>query len=103
MAIEKHETKECPRCGAAFVCMANRVHRCACARVRLSPEAAELIRSRFDDCLCTGCLQLLDRAWIGQSTGPVDAKRGDNAGRLHELRDCPDGSGQSPRLAGRRP
>jgi hypothetical protein len=55
----KHEAKICPRCAREFVCKANRIHRCDCMGVRLSPETVEYIRQSYDDCLCVACLEAL--------------------------------------------
>ena len=58
----KHETKICPRCGRPFVCKANRVMHCDCMSLSLSEEVVDYIATHYDDCLCLGCLQELQRA-----------------------------------------
>ncbi|MEY6433437.1 cysteine-rich CWC family protein [Thioalkalicoccus limnaeus] len=59
--IPKHETKQCPRCGRLFVCMANRVMHCECMTVSLSERVADLIAHQYDDCLCLFCLRALQQ------------------------------------------
>ncbi len=58
---EKHEVKCCPRCGRAFVCKVSRFVHCDCTTVPLTPATLELIRERYDDCLCVACLWHLHR------------------------------------------
>jgi hypothetical protein len=57
---DKHEAKLCPRCRCQFICKANRIHRCDCTNVCLSPETRERIRQLYDECLCPACLQELE-------------------------------------------
>lgn len=59
MDSDKHETSLCPRCGTLFVCKANRINRCECSSVRLSPETVEMIRQTYSGCLCITCLEPL--------------------------------------------
>ncbi|WAR45965.1 cysteine-rich CWC family protein [Methylomonas rapida] len=56
----KHEAKHCPRCQRQFICKANRIHRCDCSNVRLSPETSEHIWQLYDECLCQICLSELE-------------------------------------------
>jgi len=53
---EKHEVKRCPRCGRDFVCKVSRFVHCDCTTVPLPPATLDLIRGRYDDCLCVACL-----------------------------------------------
>jgi len=62
---DKHETKNCPRCGGSFVCKANRIEHCDCRNVALTIAASELIRERYGGCLCIACL----REVRGEATG----------------------------------
>ncbi|WP_238527254.1 cysteine-rich CWC family protein [Methylomonas methanica] len=55
----KHEAKLCPRCQREFICKANRIHCCDCSSICLSFETSEYIRQRYEECLCTACLQEL--------------------------------------------
>ena len=70
MIDHKHEARICPRCACEFVCKANRIHQCDCTRVRLSLETVEYIRQRYDDCLCFGCLEVLESVISGRTDIP---------------------------------
>ena len=52
----KHETKRCPHCGRSFLCKVSRIVHCDCMTVPLAPETLEIIRDRYDECLCVACL-----------------------------------------------
>ena len=56
-----HEIKICPRCGSSFECKVGDVANCQCNGVKLSDEAYDLIKTRYDDCLCVNCLQQLNK------------------------------------------
>ncbi len=55
----KHETRICPRCAGPFECKAGTITQCQCSAIRLTEGERAYISSRFDDCLCIGCLQAL--------------------------------------------
>ncbi|MFB1488372.1 MULTISPECIES: cysteine-rich CWC family protein [unclassified Thiocapsa] len=57
----KHESKTCPRCGASFECKANRVERCCCIGVALTPETLDYLGEHYRDCLCVACLEAVNR------------------------------------------
>ena len=51
----------CPRCGGPFRCGVSDEH-CACFDLQISPALREHVASRYDGCLCIGCLRELNRA-----------------------------------------
>lgn len=55
----KHELKSCPRCTQAFECKPGHVASCHCSAVKLSDATYDLIRNKYDDCLCANCLREL--------------------------------------------
>ena len=55
--------KECPRCGARFVCTHD--IDCECVGVRLTAEARSYIRAHYSDCLCCGCLKEINSSLDG--------------------------------------
>ncbi len=55
----KHELKSCPRCNQTFECKPGHVASCHCSAVKLSDATYDLIRIKYDDCLCANCLREL--------------------------------------------
>ncbi len=55
----KHELKSCPRCNQPFECKPGHVASCHCSAVKLSDATYDLIRNKYDDCLCASCLKEL--------------------------------------------
>jgi Cysteine-rich CWC len=49
-------TDRCPRCGGNFHCGLNDAGPCACTTVKLDDATLAALRSRYDGCLCVGCL-----------------------------------------------
>lgn len=56
MQLNKHEIKNCPRCGEEFECKSNSISLCQCQSVSLSSHQSDYVASRFGDCLCAECL-----------------------------------------------
>lgn len=52
----KHEQKECPHCQTMFECKAGNIVNCQCYGIDLSAAEQDLIRLKYDDCLCRNCL-----------------------------------------------
>lgn len=52
----KHEQKECPRCHKLFECKAGDISNCQCYGIDMSAKEEDLIRLKYDDCLCRNCL-----------------------------------------------
>ena len=63
--------KTCPGCGGPVRCLSETVEQCECMRISLSPDAIDLIRLRYQDCLCTACLAAIaeEAAAPGNRTG----------------------------------
>ncbi|MDE2093836.1 MAG: cysteine-rich CWC family protein [Burkholderiales bacterium] len=61
----------CPRCGAGFHCGVNDAQPCECSALTLEPAALQALRERFCGCLCSSCLQHLQR----ERQLPVEAVR----------------------------
>ncbi|WP_408613093.1 cysteine-rich CWC family protein [Limibacter armeniacum] len=57
--MQKHETKQCKRCGASFECKTGSITECQCYSVKLSREEGEYVAEQFEDCLCAACLHEL--------------------------------------------
>ena len=56
---EKHESKQCPRCGRSFVCRMGDIARCQCSTVRIPTQARDYIARLYNECLCASCLDIL--------------------------------------------
>ncbi|TKG94513.1 hypothetical protein EYV94_11220 [Puteibacter caeruleilacunae] len=52
-----HTLKTCPKCGAAFKCYNKGKKSCWCENYSLSSETLQLLRSKWDNCLCEECLK----------------------------------------------
>ena len=48
--------KVCPRCGATFECMHDRILSCHCATVRLNEQQRAYLQKNFPGGLCHDCL-----------------------------------------------
>ncbi len=57
----QHETKSCPRCGAAFECKPGTITECQCFGLVIGVELRKLLDQRYGDCLCRACLQHLQQ------------------------------------------
>lgn len=55
----KHEIKTCPRCSGSFECKTGDVANCQCNAIKLNEEVYDLIKNKYDDCLCANCLKAL--------------------------------------------
>lgn len=60
----KHEDKYCPRCHTLFECKAGSIMICQCNTIQLSVEERAYVGSKFEDCLCAGCLAALQKEYI---------------------------------------
>ncbi|NLA24447.1 MAG: hypothetical protein GX879_05720 [Bacteroidales bacterium] len=49
--------KICPNCNIEFECTED--ENCACMKVKTNPEKLEVVRNRYNACLCLNCLQTL--------------------------------------------
>ena len=58
--MEKHETKECPRCSRTFTCKTGDIANCQCNTVQVSRETTVFLQTSFYDCLCRDCLAGFD-------------------------------------------
>lgn len=54
--MEKHETKQCPCCGAAFECKPGNITQCQCYGIKLDEETKQYLEKKYGDCLCRACL-----------------------------------------------
>ncbi len=56
-AGEKHDRPDCPSCGGAFLCMANRAGHCPCTQVSLTRDEMQSLTWLWgESCLCPECL-----------------------------------------------
>lgn len=62
--MNKHETKYCPRCRAAFECKPGNITQCQCYGIVIGPELKAYMEQRYSDCLCSNCLQHLGEELI---------------------------------------
>ena len=60
----RHEEKKCPRCNQAFECKAGSITQCQCSSINLSAGERAFIGSKYDDCLCVGCLFQLREEYL---------------------------------------
>ena len=51
----------CPRCGAGFHCGVNDAQPCECSTLTLDPTALQALRERYSGCVCSNCLQQVQR------------------------------------------
>jgi len=65
----KHEAKSCPRCRREFECKSGSVTECQCSAVMLSEQELAFVASLYEDCLCAGCLALLQQEARSQAAG----------------------------------
>jgi hypothetical protein len=55
---EKHDRPNCPCCGGAFLCMANRAGHCPCTQVSLTRDEIQSLTWLWgESCLCPECLR----------------------------------------------
>jgi len=54
-----YELKNCPRCKTSFECKAGHISLCHCAWFKMSGELKIYLELRYDDCLCSSCLEYL--------------------------------------------
>lgn len=59
--MQKHETKQCPRCNTSFECKPGNITQCQCYGIPVSDELKAFIEERYADCLCRTCLELLQQ------------------------------------------
>ncbi|MCW8936018.1 MAG: cysteine-rich CWC family protein [Gammaproteobacteria bacterium] len=57
--MTKHEQKTCPHCKSYFECKSGDILNCQCETIILTQEHRDFIASRYDDCLCAGCLRTI--------------------------------------------
>jgi len=62
--MSNHEAKNCPRCQALFTCKSGNILRCQCNEIKLSTEESAFIEDRYNDCLCSNCLQELKQRFL---------------------------------------
>ena len=55
----KHDRVICPRCGTVYECKIGSINLCQCTSAQLTQEQREYISSLYQECLCTGCLMVL--------------------------------------------
>ena len=61
--MSKHEKKHCPRCNIVFECKPGNIIQCQCSAIQLSVEEKAYIEGKYDDCLCIGCLQDMQKKY----------------------------------------
>jgi hypothetical protein len=59
--MSSHEIKNCPRCNREFECKPGNIAQCQCYGVNISVELKAYIEQRYNDCLCSNCLDSLSR------------------------------------------
>ena len=62
----QHEEKKCPRCGASFECKVGNITECQCYGVTFTIEERAYLESKYEDCLCRGCLLELKGEGVGK-------------------------------------
>ena len=59
MQMCEHEKKYCPHCNQLFECKVGSILLCQCTTVSLTDDERMFIKDRYDDCLCSACMQTL--------------------------------------------
>lgn len=59
--MNRHETKDCPRCKKPFECKPGSITQCQCFGITIKPELKALLDQRYTDCLCRSCLHYLQQ------------------------------------------
>ena len=59
--MNKHEIKNCPRCGSQFECKPGNITQCQCFTIPLTLNEQAYIKEMYEDCLCVDCLKELKR------------------------------------------
>jgi len=77
------KTKICPRCKKAFTCHAENISACACSQVQVSNETRSFLAKTFYDCLCTACLQALDKQVALVKNHPFPERGGELLEGIH--------------------
>jgi len=55
-----HATSVCPLCKEEFICKAGIISQCECFSITLSDKTREILREKYDECLCVKCLKKLE-------------------------------------------
>ncbi|MBX7264522.1 MAG: cysteine-rich CWC family protein [Chitinophagaceae bacterium] len=58
--------KICFKCKSKFVCNSNNIKACNCTSIQLSNEESSYIKTKFSDCLCNNCLNILKQEYRQQ-------------------------------------
>lgn len=61
--MNKHEEKNCPRCGGTFECKIGSILLCQCSTVALNEDERAYIQQKYDDCLCASCMKELKKEY----------------------------------------
>ena len=59
--MNRHETKDCPRCNKPFECKPGNITQCQCFGIKVKPELKAWLDKCYYDCLCRECLQYLQQ------------------------------------------
>jgi hypothetical protein len=62
--MNKHETKNCPRCSQTFECKAGSIVQCQCNAISLTVEESAFIGAKYEDCLCISFLRDLQEKYV---------------------------------------
>lgn len=54
--MEKNSNTYCPNCGVAFDCKQNDVKNCFCNTIVVSKSTLDILKTKFNSCLCKACL-----------------------------------------------
>jgi Cysteine-rich CWC len=64
--MNKHEQKQCPRCGTGFECRVGDITRCQCYGIAMPAATEGWIAQQYSDCLCRTCLLQLKAMQLPQ-------------------------------------
>lgn len=62
----------CARCGSKFECKSDDIAQCQCNTITLSSEVLSYVASKFDNCLCSNCLQELQSEFLDTGSKLLD-------------------------------
>lgn len=68
--------KTCESCGQVFVCGG---YQCWCGKVGITESQMDWIAVRFEDCLCSLCLEKIAAGKLGPEPIPISGGQGEGA------------------------
>ncbi len=80
--------KQCSRCQAPFVCLAEDIANCGCTSIRLQPNTINELQTTFDDCLCNACLAIYQQQEMKNAVEKEKAEQKRNAEKEERIKNA---------------